>query len=154
MSSASRCAKTRRSSTKSPKARGCMPRLRLREIPRLMSCHSRASGNLQCRQRLAWMPACTGMTKSRSSRVSLRHAQELLPLVAAFEQPAQRLGRILKAVLHVDFGLELSGLHPAGERIDRLGGARQVIEHDEAFHPPALHDQVEIVFRSNREGGG
>ena len=33
--------------------------------------------------------------------------------------------RVLKAILHVDFGLDLSRLHPAGERADRLPRARQ-----------------------------
>ena len=37
-----------------------------------------------------------------------RDAQELLAVVAAVEQTPQRRGRILQAVLHVDFGLDLS----------------------------------------------
>jgi hypothetical protein len=54
----------------------------------------------------------------------LRDAQELLAVVTAFEQASQRRRRVLQAVLHVDLGLDLSRLHPAGERADRLARAR------------------------------
>src|SRR5271165_4528415 len=76
-----------------------------------------------------------------------RDAQELLALVATFEQPPQRRRRVLQAMLHVDLVLQLSRLHPAGERADRLRSARHIIEHDEALHPSALDDQVEVVLR-------
>src|ERR1700722_12546028 len=128
MSLASRCAKTRGSWTRSPKARGCT-----------LECGAESQ------------PLVLSFPRKRRRPVGirlLRNAQELLALVAAFEQPSQRLGRVLEAVLHVDLGLKLSRLHPAGERRDRLGGARHVIEHEEAFHPPALHDQVEVVLGS------
>src|ERR1700729_2128449 len=83
----------------------------------------------------------------------VRDAQELLALVATFEQPPQRLRRVLQAMLRVDLGLELSLLHPAGERTDRLRSARHVIEYDEALHPAALDDQVELALRSRRRLG-
>ena len=50
----------------------------------------------------------------------LRDAQELLELVAALAQPPQCLRRVLQAMLHVDFALEHSRLHPTGKRTDRL----------------------------------
>jgi hypothetical protein len=37
----------------------------------------------------------------------------------------QRRRRVLEAILHVDFGLDPSRLHPAGERADRLARARR-----------------------------
>src|SRR5271165_7488858 len=83
----------------------------------------------------------------------LRDAQELLALVATFEQPPQRRRRVLQAMLHVDLVLELSCLHPAGERADRLRSAQHVIGHDEALHPSAPEDQVEVVLRSRRRLG-
>ncbi len=43
----------------------------------------------------------------------LRDAQELLALVAPFEQPPQRRRSVLQAMLHIDLVLELSRLHPA-----------------------------------------
>ena len=49
--------------------------------------------------------------------------KQLLAFVAALEQPPQRGRRVLEAILHVDFGLNLSCLHPVGERADRLGRA-------------------------------
>jgi hypothetical protein len=53
--------------------------------------------------------------------------------------------RVLEAILHVDFGLDLSRLHPAGERADCLPHARQIIEREEAFQPSMRTDQIEIV---------
>jgi hypothetical protein len=49
-------------------------------------------------------------------------------------------------MLHVDLVFELSRQYPASESADRLGGARHIIEHDEALDPPPLDDQVEVVF--------
>ena len=83
----------------------------------------------------------------------MRDAQQLLPLVAAFEQSPQRLRRVFQAVLGVNLGLELSFMHPAGERADRFGRARHVIEYDEALHPSTLDDQVKVVLRSRRRLG-
>ena len=52
---------------------------------------------------------------------------------------------------HVDPVLEPALADPAGEGGHRLGGAGQVVEDDEALHPPALHDEREVVGRA---GGG
>ena len=84
---------------------------------------------------------------------SLCDPQELLAVVAAFEQPAQRRRRVLQTMLHVDFVLDLPRLHQAGKRADRLRRARQIIEHEEALDPSAPGDQVEVVPRSRRRLG-
>ena len=103
---------------------------------------------------IAWSARRDGRVRARRRPSALLcDTQELLALVATFEQPPQRRRRILQAVLHVDLVLQLSRLHPAGERADRLGSARHVIEHDEAFHPSALDDEVEVVLRSRRRLG-
>jgi hypothetical protein len=73
----------------------------------------------------------------------VRDAQELLALVATFEQPPQRLRRVLQAMLRVDLGLELSFLHPAGERTDRLRSARHVIEYEK----PSIRPRWTIKLR-------
>jgi hypothetical protein len=73
--------------------------------------------------------------------------QQLLAVVATFEQPPERRRRVLQAMLHVDLILELARLDPAGERADRF---RSAIEHEKTLHASTLHDQVEVVLRSRQ----
>ena len=92
------------------KARGCMLDCGCQKFSRLMSCHSRASGeSSNCLQRLAWMPACAGIDKVQVEPSFSPPRAGALPLVAAFEQPAQRLGRFSRPCCTRP-GLELSRL--------------------------------------------
>src|SRR5258708_9930206 len=75
--------------------------------------------------------------------------QQLLAEVSAGEQPDDRLWRVLESLLQIDLVLELALGVPLRHFGDRLGITLEEMKHQEAFHPRALHDQAEIILRSD-----
>src|SRR5258708_13952536 len=90
--------------------------------------------------------------RARGASVPVRVLQlpHHLAGVAAVEQQVQRLGAALEALDDVLGGFDLAFPEPSGDL--RLGGreAVEVVEDDEALHPPSPDQQVDVVARACR----